>query len=85
MTSGLWEVRRVKEMRVVDGKREWLVAWSGVDGTGKQRADTWQPTRSLTPDLKHNFFSAVLNVPSRSSRSTRGLLTRWCSARSRSP
>ena len=43
-------------MRVVDGKREWLVAWSGVDGTGKQWADTWQPTRSLTPDLKHNFF-----------------------------
>ena len=40
----------------MDGKREWLVAWSGVDGTGKQWADTWQPTRSLTPDLKHNFF-----------------------------
>tara|TARA_B100000795_G_scaffold255255_1_gene226765 strand:+ start:403 stop:1233 length:831 start_codon:yes stop_codon:yes gene_type:complete len=55
-TSGLWEVRRIKEVRVVDGKREWLVAWSGTDGTGKQWADSWEPTRSLTPDLKQSFL-----------------------------
>ena len=55
-TSGFWPVRRVKDMRVVNGKRMWLLAYAGVDEADKPWPDTWEPTRNLTADLKHNFF-----------------------------
>ena len=38
-----WVVDKVKDMRTVDGKREWLVAWAGVDNQGRAWAPTWEP------------------------------------------
>ena len=40
----------------MDGKRMWLLAYAGVDEANKPWPDTWEPTRNLTADLKHNFF-----------------------------
>lgn len=55
-TSGLWEVRRIKDMRVVNGAREWLVSWAGTDEKDEAWADSWEPTRCLTPDLTKAFL-----------------------------
>ena len=29
-----WKVQAVKDLRVVDGKREWLIGWAGADDEG---------------------------------------------------
>ena len=43
-------------MRVVDGKRMWLLAYAGVDEANKPWPDTWEPTRNLTTDLKESWL-----------------------------
>ena len=42
-TSGLWEVKGVKDMRVVKGAREWLVCWAGTDRFNKPWKPSWEP------------------------------------------
>ena len=40
LPKGYWEVHRIKDMRVMDGKREWLIVRAGVmdEETGEPRA-----------------------------------------------
>jgi hypothetical protein len=38
-----WEVKRIKDFRVKDGKKQWLVEWGGLDANGEPWEDTWQP------------------------------------------
>ena len=46
-------------MRVVNGKRMWLLAYAGVDEADKPWPDTWEPSRNLTPDLVQAWFQDV--------------------------
>ena len=40
-------MRFVKDMKVDNGKRFWLVAWAGADDDGKAWEDSWEPTRNV--------------------------------------
>ena len=43
-------------MCVVNGKREWLVAWADGDANGVAYPDTWEGTAFVTPDLIDSFL-----------------------------
>lgn len=49
-------MRRIKDMQVENGARKWLVSWDGTDEEGEAWADSWEPTRNLTPDLVKAFL-----------------------------
>ena len=51
-----WKVQAVKDLRVVDGKREWLIGWAGADDEGDAWPDSWEPSKLLTPDLIDHFL-----------------------------
>ena len=40
----------------MNGAREWLVSWAGTDEKDEAWADSWEPTRCLTPDLTKAFL-----------------------------
>lgn len=56
LPSGVWKVHAVKNLRVVDGKREWLIGWAGADDDGGAWPDTWEPTKHLGADLIDDFL-----------------------------
>ena len=56
LPSGVWKVHAVKNLRVVDGKREWLIGWAGADDDGGHWPDTWEPTKHLGADLVDDFL-----------------------------
>ena len=56
LPSGFWKVQAVKDLRVVDGKREWLIGWAGADDEGDAWPDSWEPSKLLTPDLIDHFL-----------------------------
>ena len=56
LPSGVWKVHAVKDLRVVDGKREWLIGWAGADDDGGHWPDTWEPTKHLGADLIDDFL-----------------------------
>jgi len=47
-----YEVRLVKDMRTVNGKREWLCAWVDLDENDVPFPDTWEPTRFVMSELR---------------------------------
>ena len=52
-----WEkARKIKDMRVVNGKRQWLVAWDGADKNGNAWPDTWEPTCCVSDRLRRDFI-----------------------------
>ena len=47
LPAGWYEARCVKDMRVENGQRQWLVAWKGSDAAGYAFKDSWEPTDGL--------------------------------------
>ena len=56
LPKGFYVVHKIKDMAVENGARWWLVAWAGADEDGEPWEDSWEPTRSLTPDLCVEFL-----------------------------
>ena len=48
-------MRFVKDMKVENGKRFWLVAWAGADDDGKAWEDSWEPTRNVNQVLRDEY------------------------------
>jgi hypothetical protein len=46
LPSGFWKVQAVKDLRVVDGKREWLIGWAGADD---EQGDAWPDAPGSRP------------------------------------
>lgn len=46
----LWPIREIKDLKVENGARRWLVAWEGENDDGKAWADSWEPTRNVTAE-----------------------------------
>ena len=66
LTSGWWEVAAIKDMRVVNGKREWLVAWAGKDDRGRPWTPSWRPSCHVRPQLRTEFMHEIKTaVPKR--------------------
>ena len=56
LPSGFWKVQAVKDLRVVNGRREWLIGWAGADSQGGAWPDTWEPSKHLSPNLIDDFL-----------------------------
>jgi hypothetical protein len=46
--SHWYELRYIKAVRTINGKREWLCAWAGEDENGRGWDDTWEPTCNVS-------------------------------------
>ena len=55
LPSGVWKVHAVKDLRVVNGRREWLIGWAGADGKDAW-PDSWEPSNLLSRDLIDDFL-----------------------------
>ena len=42
-----WDARPIKDMKVENGKRLWLVPYEGKDDDGEPYPDTWEPTATF--------------------------------------
>ena len=65
-TTATWHVvRKVKGMRVVNGKREWLVSWYGKnptrnkDGQQEYWPDSWEPTANVSESAINEYTTEV--------------------------
>jgi len=58
-------VRKIKDMKVEEGKRVWLCAWDGAAEDGKAWADSWEPTANVSEDLRQDFFQERIESASR--------------------
>ena len=56
LPSGFWKVQAVKDLRVIDGRREWLIGWAGADDKGGAWPDSWEPSKLLSRDLIDDFL-----------------------------
>ena len=54
--SRVWKVHAVKDLRVLNGRREWLIGWAGADAQKKAWPDTWEPSNHLSRDLIDDFL-----------------------------
>ena len=62
-------MRYLKNVRTVNGKREWLIAWAGSQPGGpgsKAWADSWEPTRNIDDELIQDFFKEKKEAATRS-------------------
>ncbi|KAL1503818.1 hypothetical protein AB1Y20_016003 [Prymnesium parvum] len=51
-----WKVRRLKDLKVQNGARFWLVGWDGSDSGGQPWPDSWEPTANVSKDLIDDFL-----------------------------
>lgn len=51
-----WKVRCLKDLKVENGSRFWLVAWDGFDTNGRAWPDSWEPTANISKDLRDDFL-----------------------------
>ena len=58
-------MRKIKDMKVEEGKRVWLCAWDGAAEDGKAWADSWEPTANVSEDLRQDFFQERIESASR--------------------
>ena len=61
-----FQVRKIKSMRVVNGRRLWTVAWAGQDERGKAWKDSEEPTRNVSSDMIDAFSIEKKEKPARS-------------------
>ena len=54
--SRVWKVHAVKDLRVLNGRREWLIGWAGADGQRNAWPDTWEPSNHFSRDLIDDFL-----------------------------
>lgn len=52
-----YEVRFIRDMKVVKGKRWWLVAWAGKAADGDAWDDSWEPTENVSEALRVEYLS----------------------------
>jgi len=45
-----WKALYIIDMKVVDGKRLWRIAWSGYDDEGEPWEPSWEPTMNVPGD-----------------------------------
>ena len=50
-----WKALYIIDMKVVDGKRLWRIAWSGYDDEGEPWEPSWEPTMNVSGDLIEAF------------------------------
>ena len=58
--SSYYEARYIKEVRVVRGKREYLIAWAGADEKGRAWADSWDPSKFVR--LSFTLIQKIRNI-----------------------
>lgn len=69
--QAIFKLRVINDMRVVDGKREWLVAWDGEDEHGEGLPDSWEPTANVSEVARTEYFEttkALAHAPAPQSR-----------------
>lgn len=62
MPRGWFKIRKIKDVQTVDGKRYWLIAWDGVDESGKAWPDSWEPTACVTEEAIEEYTTAQAAV-----------------------
>jgi hypothetical protein len=75
--QAIFKLRVIKDMRVVDGKREWLVAWDGEDEHGEGLPDSWEPTANVSEVARTEYFetaNALAHAPAPQSRTEPDIL-----------
>lgn len=75
--QAIFKLRVIKDMRVVDGKREWLVAWDGEDEHGEGLPDSWEPTANVSEVARTEYFetaNALAHAPAPQSRAEPDIL-----------
>ena len=60
-----YDAEKILDMKVEDGKRLWLIAWSGENSTTKKPwRPTWEPTKHVGQPLRDEYFSKAAQVRS---------------------